>query len=189
MWNILLPEALARVLQGITPRPSHTVFPVGFPCSPLGSFCVFVCITICVCVWQCVTTQLKQPLHFPTSRSRQLHWYFSVAVTDSSANAEIAANSTSPADELLQRSGNCWWKLLSFQVGVLSARLLPLWDPGVFPLHKEGLSQVSLTRREKSMVRKARRSSSKWDSGMPMVHLKPRESGDVWMVFFVSLCG
>lgn len=39
------------------------------------------------------------------------------------------------------------------------------------------------------MVRKARRSASQWDSGMPMVHLKPRESGDVWMIFFVSLCG
>lgn len=33
------------------------------------------------------------------------------------------------------------------------------------------------------MVRKARRSASQWDSGMPMVPLKPRESGDTWMVF------
>lgn len=35
------------------------------------------------------------------------------------------------------------------------------------------------------MVRKAKRSASQWDSGMPMVPLKPRESGDVWMIFLV----
>lgn len=37
-------------VQGIMPRTSHTVFAVGFLCSPLGCFCVFVCITVlCRC--------------------------------------------------------------------------------------------------------------------------------------------
>lgn len=36
------------------------------------------------------------------------------------------------------------------------------------------------------MVKKARRRASQWDSGMPMVPLKSRESGDVQMVLFVS---
>lgn len=37
------------------------------------------------------------------------------------------------------------------------------------------------------MVRKARRSASQWDSGMPMVPLKPRESEDMYGIF-VSFC-
>lgn len=49
------------------------------------------------------------------------------------------------------------------------------------PLPRKGLSWDLQTQRGKGMVRKARGSASEWDSGMPMVPLKPRESGDVWM--------
>lgn len=40
------------------------------------------------------------------------------------------------------------------------------------------------------MVRRARRSAPQWDSGMPMVPLKPRESGDIDSMddISVSLC-
>ena len=99
---------------------------------------------------------------------------------------KTAARSSSPADGLVQRSGKCWLKLLSFQVGVLSARLLPLWDLGLCYCKEKGRYQVTVTQREESMVRKARRRASQWDSGMPMVPLKSRESGDVQMVLFVS---
>lgn len=40
------------------------------------------------------------------------------------------------------------------------------------------------------MVRKARRSAPQWDSGMPMVPLEPRESGDIDSMddIFVCVC-
>lgn len=56
----------------------------------------------------------------------------------------------------------------------------------VMPLLRKELSWDLQAQREKSMVRKAQRSVSQWDSGMPMVPLKPRESGDVWMVFLCA---
>lgn len=47
---------------------------------------------------------------------------------------------------------------------------------------------LSLTDRQgEGMVRRARRSAPQWDSGMPMIPLKPRESGDVQMVFWSAM--
>lgn len=37
------------------------------------------------------------------------------------------------------------------------------------------------------MVRRAGRGAPQWDSGMPMIPLKPRESGDVCMVFWSAM--
>ncbi|XP_069389257.1 guanine nucleotide exchange factor DBS isoform X4 [Paralichthys olivaceus] len=45
----------------------------------------------------------------------------------------------------------------------------------VLPLHRKGLSLIFLTYKEKSMVKKAKRRASQWDSGMQMVPLKPHE--------------
>ena len=187
LWNLMLVCVHMCIYwpefsRASCPEP-HTVFPVGFPRSPLGRCCVFY-NSLCLC--ECVTAQLKRPPRFAKYSSLQLRWYFSAALTDSSANAENCSSSSSPADGLVQRSGKCWLKLLSFQVGVLSARLLPLWDLGLCYCKEKGRYQVTVTQREESMVRKARRRASQWDSGMPMVPLKSRESGDVQMVLFVS---
>lgn len=56
----------------------------------------------------------------------------------------------------------------------IAATLIPpfmslLLRGGLALTHKQG----------RSMVRKARMSASQWDSGMPMVPLRPCESGDV----------
>lgn len=84
----------------------------------------------------------------------------------------------------MRRSGNCLLKC--FQVGVRSGALCALL---AFTPTEKGPPKVRRTRREKSMVRKSRKSASQWETGMPMVPLKPRESGDTGcMAGILTLC-
>lgn len=118
------------------------------------------------------TANLALPA-FWRRRSQQLHGHnFSVAVTDSCANAESAAHSKLPAGELVRRWG---------ERGLEQCRV---FFGGGLQRKKHFLPGLS----ENSMVRRSRRRRApQWDSGMPMVPLKSRECGDVWLLFLSLL--
>lgn len=111
----------------------HTLFPVGFPCSPLSCFCVSLCVynslSECVCVSACVTAQLKQPLQFPTHRSRQLPWLFSVAVTDSSANAKNCCTQQLPSREAGAKEWELLIKAAEFSSCYPVSQIVVTWRP------------------------------------------------------------
>lgn len=117
------------------PEP-HTVFPVGFPCSPLGCFCVFcvynsLCLSVCVC--ECVTTQLKQPLHFPTYTAALIFFRSSHRFFGKCRNC-----STQPRTS--RRAGAKEWKLLikaEFSSWCPVSRIVATLRPWFLPLHRK----------------------------------------------------